>query len=809
MVCGSNANIFLTGKAGTGKTTFLRHIKTVCDKNLAVVAPTGVAAITAGGTTIHSFFQLPFAPFNYNDTNLFFGRLKINTERRQVFRQLELLIIDEVSMVRSDLLDAMDAILRHFRFRHNEPFGGVQVLMIGDMYQLSPVVKEDEWTLVSANYQSHYFFDSRALRQSPPVYIALNKIYRQQDQRFVDLLNAVRNNSLSEEDFALLKSLYNPQFKPKDDEDFITLTTHNNKADLINKEKLDALKGQLFSFAAKIEGEFADRNFPAEEHLKLKIGARVMFIKNDTQKVRRFFNGKMGTITSVSDEKIYVQCKGEENDIEVTVETWQNIRYGINKETQAVDEDVMGSFTQYPLRLAWAVTIHKSQGLTFEKVIIDAGAAFAPGQVYVALSRCTNLGGFVLASQVPQHRLASDSRIVQFAKNEISHDRLREVLHDARTTYQQKILLDTFTFTTLINDVKAFLNVVEENGHAFNSNLLFYIKNLFVEIENISSVGDRFCNYMTVRFEQEDDTEKNAELQQKLEAAVVHFKKELQSIFDSLKNLGAETDSKQHAREYNEHYKTVYIQLALKLHHIAAFSNGFSLDKYYNAKKHFSAPVVLVNAYAASGISVNQERLAHPQLYQQLRTLRDEICNKNKSPIYMVATAKTLEELAAYLPLDKAGLLKISGFGKVTVNKYGDRFIEIIKNYCEHHQLESLINSKPTKNKRSAKTLQATAKERTHKTTLNLFISGKDVDAIAKERGLAKSTIESHLSLCVGEGLLNALQCTTMQKIELVLLHDDIMQKEGMTAVKIKLGDEVSYFDIKLATQYKKLQKTL
>lgn len=364
MVCGSNANIFLTGKAGTGKTTFLRHIKSVCDKNLAVVAPTGVAAINAGGTTIHSFFQLPFAPFNYNDTSVFFGRLKINSERRLVFRQLELLIIDEISMVRADLLDAIDAVLRHFRFRHHEPFGGVQVLMIGDMYQLSPVVKEEEWSHIGTNYQSHYFFDSRVLKNTPPVHIAFDKIYRQQDQRFVNLLNAVRNNSLDAEDLRLLQSLYNPHYKPNDDEDHIILTTHNNKADIINKERLDALKGKTFSFAAKIEGEFADKNFPADEQLQLKVGARIMFIKNDTEKVRRYFNGKIGTVTNISNEKIYVQCKGDEDEIEVSIETWQNIRYGVNKETQAIDEDVVGSFKQYPLRLAWAVTIHKSQGLT-------------------------------------------------------------------------------------------------------------------------------------------------------------------------------------------------------------------------------------------------------------------------------------------------------------------------------------------------------------------------------------------------------------------------------------------------------------
>jgi ATP-dependent exoDNAse (exonuclease V) alpha subunit len=325
LVCGSNATMFLTGKAGTGKTTFLKHIRGVCNKNLAVVAPTGVAAINAGGATIHSFFQLPFTPFNYNDTALFFGKLKINSERRQVFRQLELLIIDEISMVRADLLDAIDVVLRHFRFRYAEPFGGVQVLMIGDMYQLSPVVRDEEWSLISGNYKSHYFFDSRVMQQAPPAHIAFDKIYRQQDERFVNLLNQVRNNALDMEGARLLEKLYQPDFQPSKDDEHIILTTHNNKADAVNKERLSRLPAKSHSFIAEIKDEFSDRSFPAEEQLVLKEGARVMFLKNDTEKVRRYFNGKIGVITKISNDEIFVLCSGDEEAIEVRKETWENI----------------------------------------------------------------------------------------------------------------------------------------------------------------------------------------------------------------------------------------------------------------------------------------------------------------------------------------------------------------------------------------------------------------------------------------------------------------------------------------------------
>ena len=456
----SNRNIFLTGRAGTGKTTFLKYIRENCPKQMAVVAPTGVAAINAGGVTIHSFFQLPLAPFipesggtgfQNNDQEVsnkhsLLSRLRFNSEKKKVLQQLEILVIDEISMVRCDTLDAIDTVLRHIRQRPAERFGGVQLLFIGDMLQLPPVIKEQEWSLLSEYYSGQYFFDGKVLQEDPPVYIEFNKIYRQRDEQFIGLLNQVRNNELDGEGMKILESRFQPSFRRSKQDGYIVLTTHNNKAGEINAKELNSLSGKLFSYNAEVQDEFSDRAYPADEVLYLKVGAQVMFIRNDAaEKGKRYFNGKIGTVSKLETDKIFVQCD-DEVEIEVQREKWENIRYTLNKSTRQLDSDVLGSFTQYPLRLAWAITIHKSQGLTFEKAIIDAGAAFAPGQVYVALSRCTNLEGMVLQSRVNSSSLFSDARIVEFSQRSASSGQLQQEFAIAKKHYQQTVLLSTFDF---------------------------------------------------------------------------------------------------------------------------------------------------------------------------------------------------------------------------------------------------------------------------------------------------------------------------------------------------------------------------
>jgi hypothetical protein len=351
-------------------------------------------------------------------------------------------------------LDAIDLVLRHVRYRHHEKFGGVQVLFIGDMFQLPPVVREEEWSLLRDFYQSPFFFDSHVMKDDPPVNIEFTTIYRQTEEKFITLLNKVRNNEMDEEYLRALHSRYQPGFFGDRTDGFILLTTHNEKAREMNASELAKLPGRPFTYNASVDGEFPETAFPASHELELKVGAQVMFIRNDTEKGRRFFNGKIGVVTSLEDEKILVQCRDDDEPIEVSKEKWQNIRYTLDKSTQQLEEDVLGSFSQYPLRLAWAITIHKSQGLTFEKAVIDAGKAFAPGHVYVALSRCTNLEGMVLHSKISPHSLCADDRIVQFTKKVTQLDQLEQQLTEAKKAYQLKIFSSLFDFHKPLNSIR-------------------------------------------------------------------------------------------------------------------------------------------------------------------------------------------------------------------------------------------------------------------------------------------------------------------------------------------------------------------
>lgn len=455
----TNRDIFLTGKAGTGKTTFLKYIRENGYKKMAVVAPTGVAAINAGGVTIHSFFSLPPGTYlptqknlwqtfdgKINNKNSLLKNLRFNSAKRELLRELELLIIDEVSMVRADTLDAIDAVLRHIRKKPMLPFGGVQVLYIGDLFQLPPVVKHEEWELLQEYYNSPFFFDAQVIQQAPPVYIELKKIYRQSEDDFIHLLNNIRNNCCTGSDLEHLHQYYRPDFSYSKEDNYITLTSHNNKADVINKTELDKLKTKLHSFNAEITGEFNDRSYPADEVLQLKEGAQIMFIKNDTGEARRYFNGKIGTIATINEEEIWVSFPGETDSLKLEKETWKNIRYQYNKEKDTIEEKELGRFSQYPIRLAWAITIHKSQGLTFNKAIIDAGASFAPGQVYVALSRLTNLNGLVLKSRILPHCISTDERIVRFEKFELPEELLQQTLEQEQRIFMHTTLMSRFSW---------------------------------------------------------------------------------------------------------------------------------------------------------------------------------------------------------------------------------------------------------------------------------------------------------------------------------------------------------------------------
>ena len=458
-------SIFLTGKAGTGKTTFLKTVVERSSKRNVVVAPTGVAAINAGGMTIHSFFQLPFSPFVPGakiESKFDFGK-----EKRKIISSLDLLIIDEISMVRSDLLDAIDSVLRRYRDRY-KPFGGVQLLMIGDLQQLTPVVTPEDERMLSPYYDTPYFFGSKALAQIDYVTIQLEKVYRQQDDTFLSLLNHIREGQPTTEDLQLLNSRVMSTPLPSGEagegfEGYIRLTTHNQMANNYNESELQKLPGQAYTYKAKIDGTFPDYSYPTAETLTLKVGAQVMFVKNDPSGEHRYFNGRIGHVTYADSSRLQVFCPDDAEAIEVEPLEWENSRYTLNDETREIETEVLGKFTQLPLRLAWAITIHKSQGLTFDRAIIDASLSFAPGQVYVALSRCKTLNGMVLASQIPPHAIINDERVDSYIEHqEEAAQRSIEQLPTLKDEYYRYLLMELFDFKDILYREEYLSRIITE-----------------------------------------------------------------------------------------------------------------------------------------------------------------------------------------------------------------------------------------------------------------------------------------------------------------------------------------------------------
>ena len=584
----SSRNIFLTGKAGTGKTTFLKYIRENCNKQMAVVAPTGVAAINAGGVTMHSFFQLPFSPFipdagggfrNNNEEvanrNSLISRLKMTNEKKKIIRELELLIIDEISMVRCDTLDAVDTILRHIRRRHHERFGGLQVLFIGDMFQLPPVIKEPEWRLLKEYYNSPFFFDSIVIKEEPPLYIEFNKIYRQSEEKFINLLNQVRNNELEGDGRELLESRFQPMFRRTKKDGYIILTTHNERARNTNANELANLNAKSFAYNAEVTGDFPESAYPADELLQLKVGAQVMFIKNDSEKAKRYFNGKIGIVTELDKEKILVQCNDEPDTIEVKKEKWENIRYAMNSTTRQLEEEVLGSFVQYPLRLAWAITIHKSQGLTFEKAIIDAGEAFAPGQVYVALSRCTTLDGIILQSRIKSNGFFTDERIVHFSQNNSSANVLERELQESRKNYQLKVLLSLFDNKGMIGEINELKNYLSEHKSSFNDEAGEWMNEVSGKIKEMQSTADKFQSQLNNLFTLEEKPESNTVLQERIKAGGTYFVNEQNKLLEIIQKSPVVTDSRIHAKEFNDGLKEVFAQLSANKYMLDGFAGKF------------------------------------------------------------------------------------------------------------------------------------------------------------------------------------------------------------------------------------------
>ena len=487
LISQTNRNIFLTGKAGTGKTTLLHKIIATTYKNTVVAAPTGIAALNAGGVTIHSLFQLPFASFLptqsappiVNEHLRFENRISLrkhfqmHKNKQQLIRNMELLIVDEVSMLRADVLDAMDYMLQFIR-RNHEPFGGVQVLFIGDLMQLPPVVKQEEWEVLKQYYKGMYFFQSEVITKHPLLYVELETIYRQTDKLFVSILNHLRENKLTEEDLQLLQPYVKPAFAKQSKDEYVTLTTHNAKADTMNQHAMQQLRTPAFAYEAEVIGDFPEYLYPTDKVIQLKEGARVMFIKNDPSGEHLFFNGKMGTVLSLTEDSVEVLLDGGQA-INVERYVWENLRFRLNETTKDIEEEKLGTFTQYPLRLAWAITIHKSQGLTFEHAIIDASRSFAPGQVYVALSRCKSLEGLVLASPINEDGIINDSRVSDYiSRQQQAAEESIERLPDLKEEYYRTQLLDMFNFADIYNAQQMLNRVLLEHFRSYPRMTLFH-----------------------------------------------------------------------------------------------------------------------------------------------------------------------------------------------------------------------------------------------------------------------------------------------------------------------------------------------
>ncbi|MEP6927207.1 MAG: HRDC domain-containing protein, partial [Ginsengibacter sp.] len=666
----TSENIFLTGKAGTGKTTFLKYLKENCSKNIVVAAPTGVAAINAGGVTLHSLFQLPFHPFlpTKNNKEELITKIRFNKQRQQLLRKVELLVIDEISMVRCDTMDAIDTILKSVRRNYTIPFGGVQLLCIGDLHQLPPVAQRHEWNILEEYYSSPFFFDSNIIKEQMPLLIELNKIYRQKEDSFVALLNKVRNNNMNANDFQDLHLRYNPSFRPLMEENYITLTSHNNQADQINSRELQKLLSSSYKYEAIIQGDFPENNYPAEGSLILKVGAQVMFLKNDLI-FKRYFNGKIGVIKSLTDEEIIVECDGA--DISVLIETWENSRYVLDRADGKLQQETLGTFTQFPLRLAWAITIHKSQGLTFEKVMIDAGAAFSSGQVYVALSRCTNLDGIVLLSKIPAAAIYSNNNVIKGQQALTHRGSLAERFNGARQIFTQQLLEEIFSFNEISIIIDALSYQINEHKNKLNNEGIAWIENFKNNFSANKAIGLKFINQVSVLMKEEPLIEKNETLQKRINAGSNHFEPKFYAYQQSIQNHPVITEHREAANIINEYLNQLLLAVYTTNYFLQYCKQPFSVTSFLQHKLKFSQPKFNLSIYA-SGKRQSYSDTPNTELYDVVKNWRDKICEETGMPIYMVANRATLTEIATYLPLNKKDLFKISGFGKAKVDKYGD-----------------------------------------------------------------------------------------------------------------------------------------
>jgi uncharacterized protein YpbB len=736
----TNQSVFLTGKAGTGKTTLLKKIIASTHKNAIIVAPTGIAALNAGGVTIHSFFQLPFAGFipEFGVTPEFSSVVKLETkdtlmrhfgmnkQRQAMIRNLELLIIDEVSMLRADLLDAIDWTLRNVR-KIQTPFGGVQILYIGDLMQLPPVVKQEEWTVLRKYYAGMFFFNARVIQEQMPLYIELSTIYRQKDEQFIELLNNLRENKTTKSDVEILNRYVNPDFDALKENGYITLTTHNFKADKINSKALSEINSTSYVYSAEIIGDFPQHLYPVDQELELKVGAQVMFIKNDPSFEKSFFNGKMGRIEELNKEEITVVFPDENRKIRVEKYEWENIRYVSDEKTGEIKEEVVGTFVHYPLRLAWAITIHKSQGLTFEKAVLDVSAVFAPGQAYVALSRLKSLSGLVLQNPLKLNGLTNDQSVLAFATTKADEKKLTPHLEHATLKYLLEKLTESFDWYDLHSKwmvhEAGYKHVGSKSEKGKNK---VWITHQTQAIQASIEPSKKFRNQLVSIFSHEKIDLTFA--QERVRAAYDYFFKILDDVLTSnlkkILELSKSRKTKQYAEELeelDEILTTTILKLKKARILIEAFVSGKELSKeiVWNTE---------INNYKIGKIA------ALKQEARQSPTLLDE------------------DETETYIP------------------------VRVVKKQIT-----------PKKEKKN-----------TYELTLNLLQEGLTIEEIAQKRQLSLSTINGHFATLIKAEKIEIHDVLANDRI--LILQDLFFEYEGSSlgSLKEKSGDKVTWDELKL-----------
>ncbi|MHC0444441.1 helix-turn-helix domain-containing protein [Flavobacterium sp. 3-218] len=733
-------SIFLTGKAGTGKTTLLREIIATTHKNTVVVAPTGIAALNAGGVTIHSMFQLPFSAFipsydasaQFTETVKFENKetlrrhFKMNNVKRNVIKNMELLVIDEVSMMRADLLDAVDFMMQTVR-RNTQPFGGVQVLFIGDLLQLPPVIRDEEWRTLKNYYRGKFFFHSHVLQTYPPIYIELSKIYRQTDDTFISVLNNLRNNQITPEDIAVLNQYVKPDFDFKENKGYITLTTHNAKADSINSQSINDLDGKEYVYTPFVVGDFPEKIFPVEEELKLKVGAQIMFVKNDLSFEKRYFNGKMGVIKSLSDEEIFVHFPEENMTLEVEKYEWKNIRYKVNEQTKDIEEEVLGTFAHYPIKLAWAITVHKSQGLTFDKAALDVSQVFLPGQAYVALSRLRSLNGLILLSPMQMNGISNDQDVMDYALNRATEETLKNSLHFETKNFIHNYLINSFNWNDLAQEWRNHRFSYNENaaGSEKTKHAVWAHKRLDT-IEQLAEHSQKFIIQLNKIFSKE--TVDLLFVKERVEAAYDYFFKPMDKLVDDLIYKMAEIQKFKKVKEFYEEL-------------------NFLEDLQTKAVLRLMKAKLLIEVVVA-GEAISKEKLSSPNI-------------KN----YKINKA---ERIRGELQTTNTDIFRAE---------------------------ESVVRYKSAKAEKSElKTAKKTTVEETH----DLWLEKHSIEDIARMRKLTVQTIETHLIKLIQVKKVDINDVLPYDKILALREAFEFYQEESLSPLKEKHGDEFTWDELKM-----------